>query len=61
METLIGIGKFVMDHGNEILVAVEGMLMGVIGICLLIPGDQPEKALQAIVDFLKKFSKKPNS
>lgn len=31
---------------------------GVIGIAMIIPGEQPEKALQSVVDFLKKFSKK---
>lgn len=34
------------------------IISGLIGIALLIPGDQPEKALQAALDFLKKFSKK---
>jgi hypothetical protein len=34
------------------------ILTGLIGICLMIPGDQPEKALQAVLDFIKKFSKK---
>lgn len=28
-----------------------------IGIFMLIPGDQPEKFLQGVVDFLKKFSR----
>lgn len=34
------------------------ILTGIIGISLIIPGDQPEKALQAVLDFIKKFSKK---
>lgn len=34
------------------------ILAGLIGICLIIPGEQPEKALQKALDFLKKFSKK---
>lgn len=38
--------------------AVTALLTAVIAICQLIPGDQPEKTLQGIVDFLSKFSKK---
>lgn len=37
---------------------VEALLLAVVAIALMIPGEQPEKALQSIVDFLKKFSKK---
>lgn len=40
------------------LAAIVGVLTAVIGLCMLIPGDQPEKALQKVVDFLAKFSKK---
>lgn len=41
-----------------ILSSVVGLLSSVIAISLLIPGEQPEKALQKALDFLKKFSKK---
>lgn len=34
------------------------VLTGLIGLSMLIPGDQPEKALQSILDVIKKFSKK---
>lgn len=51
--------NFVMENYQAILSAVTGVLSGVIGIALLIPGDQPEKALQGVVDFIAKFSKKP--
>jgi hypothetical protein len=37
---------------------VVALLSAIIAICMLIPGDQPEKALKAIVDFIAKFSKK---
>lgn len=36
-----------------------GLLTAVIAIALVIPGEQPEKFLQSVVDFLAKFSKKP--
>lgn len=34
------------------------LMAAIIAIALVIPGEQPEKFLQAAVDFLKKFSKK---
>ena len=39
---------------GQLVVALSALL----AIFLIIPGEQPDKALQAIVDFLKKFSKK---
>lgn len=59
MNTLISIVKFVADNYQAIITGVVATLTGVISLCMLIPGDQPEKALQAIVDFLSKFSRKP--
>lgn len=58
MEKVIEAGQWLVLHGPDILGAVSALLSGVIAISLLIPGDQPEKALQSAVDFLKKFSKK---
>jgi hypothetical protein len=38
--------------------AATALLTAVIAVASLIPGDQPEKSLQSIVDVLSKFSKK---
>jgi len=38
--------------------ALVALLSAVIAIASLIPGDQPEKFLQSVVDVLSKFSKK---
>ena len=38
--------------------AITALLTAVIAIAQLIPGDQPEKFLQGVVDFLAKFSRK---
>jgi hypothetical protein len=51
--------NFVMQNGPQIVSAVIAVLTALIAIAMLIPGDQPEKQLQAIVDFLAKFSAKP--
>lgn len=64
--------QFVMDHFNDVMAALATLLMGIISIfqaliviCMLIPGEQPEKFLQGGisflqkgVDFIKRFSRK---
>ena len=58
MEKIIELVKAAIEMGPSIISAVMALLSGVIAIALLIPGEQPEKALQGVVEFLKKFSKK---
>lgn len=58
MDTLMIIFNFIMTNYPAILSGVTAVLTGVIAISMIIPGEQPEKALQGIVDFLSKFSKK---
>lgn len=48
----------IIAKAQDVAGLVSMVLTGLIGICLLIPGEQPEKALQAVLDFIKKFSKK---
>lgn len=38
--------------------AITALIGAIIAIAQLIPGDQPEKTLQAVLDFLSKFSRK---
>ena len=38
--------------------AINALLVGGIAIGMLLPGVEPERSLQAVVDFLAKFSKK---
>lgn len=58
MQTFLEIIGFMTQNFQAILSALIAILMGVIAIALIIPGEQPEKALQGFVDFLTKFSKK---
>ena len=58
MENLPSALAFIVTHHQEILMAVMSLLTGIIAIAMLIPGEQPEKTLQKIVDFISKFSKK---
>lgn len=40
------------------LTALIGVLTALIGLFMLVPGEEPEKTLQKVVDFVTKFSKK---
>jgi hypothetical protein len=48
----------IIEVAQDVISSLVLVLTGLIGISLLIPGEQPEKALQAVLDFIKKFSKK---
>lgn len=50
--------SFLLLHWMELLLGIIALLHAAIALALIIPGDQPEKFLQSIVDFLEKFSKK---
>ena len=45
-------------NGPALLGAVVAALAALTALFMLVPGDQPEKALQSAVDFLKRFSNK---
>jgi phage-related protein len=61
METILGLVSFLTNNLGQIaalivalLVALVAVLHALIAIFALIPGAQPEKAMQAIVDVLQK-------
>jgi hypothetical protein len=58
MNELMAIVQIVIEKGPGIVAAVVGVLSALIALFMLIPGEQPEKALQAVVNLLAKFSKK---
>jgi hypothetical protein len=58
MAKVIELVKLAIEHGPEIISAIVALLSGAIAVSLLIPGEQPEKALKAIVAVLEKISKK---
>lgn len=55
---MLNVLNFIALNYQTLLAAAIMILTGIITISLVIPGDQPEKALQGVVDFLSKFSKK---
>jgi hypothetical protein len=58
MEKILEAGAWLAAHGPDVVSALVAVLSGVIGISLLIPGEQPEAALQKTVAWLSKFSRK---
>jgi hypothetical protein len=50
--------NWILNHWLEVVGALAAVCTGLIPVFQLIPGEQPEKTLQAIVDFIAKFSKK---
>ena len=58
MQTVLDIGKWLLANWAILLAALVGLLNAAIAVALIIPGPQPEKALQSVVDFLERFSKK---
>jgi len=59
MEQVVKILGLIVEHGPAVVSAVVGVLTALIGLFMLIPGEQPEKALKAVVDVIAKFSRKP--
>lgn len=49
---------WLLANWQNVLAALNALLLGVIAICVMIPGEQPEKFLQGVVDFIAKFSRK---
>lgn len=58
MEKVLEVLNWIVASGPNLVSALAGVLSAVIALCLLIPGEQPEKFLQGVVDFLGKFSRK---
>lgn len=61
IEQLLAVIQAILAAAPVILGAVSSLLLSLIAIFALIPGDQPEKALQALVDAIAKISNKPKS
>lgn len=58
MQSILNGVSWVSTNGPAVVAALNGLLAAAIAVALLIPGEQPEKALKGLADFLSKFSKK---
>jgi hypothetical protein len=59
--TLTNIVTAIMSNSDALIASAIALVGTLIVIAMAIPGDQPEKALQGIVNFLSKYSKKPKA
>jgi hypothetical protein len=50
--------NWILLNGMNMLSAVIAVLTSLVVLCMMIPGEQPEKFLQSVVDLLTKFSRK---
>lgn len=48
----------IVEVAYQILSAIIALCLAMIALFMMIPGNQPEKALQSFVDFIQKFSRK---
>ena len=55
---LMVIIQYVLGNGGDIIGALSLLISALIAISLLIPGEQPEKALQVVLGIIKRFSRK---
>lgn len=58
MENFKNVIMFVVSNYELILAAISMILSGIIMIAILIPGPQPEKFLQGVVNLIAKISVK---
>jgi hypothetical protein len=58
METLLSIFKFIGANWDGLLGTITAIFVALIAFFQIIPGDQPEKTLYKIVEFIKKWSRK---
>lgn len=58
MEHAMEVLKMIMENAPMYIAAINALLVAIIAVAVLIPGEQPEKALQKVVDFLAKISRK---
>jgi len=59
MEKVLPVLNWIVSNGPVVLGYIGAALSALIAIFMMVPGDQPEKAMQGIVAFISKFSKKP--
>ena len=58
MQAIIDIILEIFKNAEAYIAAISAVVVGLIGLFLLIPGEQPEKFLQVVLDWIKKLSRK---
>lgn len=57
-QNILVTGTWLVENYTTILTGLDAVLAGLISIFLVIPGPEPERTLQKVLDFIRKFSKK---
>jgi len=58
MGTIIEVGKWLLANWQVLLGSISAVFVALVALFSIIPGDQPDKTLKAIVAWLSKFSVK---
>lgn len=54
----MGVLKFLMNHKKKMMAVLIALVLGALSVFKLIPGDNPDMALEKAADFLKKVDEK---
>jgi len=58
MQVVLDSVKWVVENGPKVVMSLDAVLLALVALFMLVPGEQPEKAIKSVADFLAKFSKK---
>ena len=61
MEKVIFFLQWLLVNYQAVITALVAVISALIALFILIPGEQPEKFLQSCIEFLGKWSRKPES
>lgn len=58
MQAVVDVVMWLVGHYDAIILNLLAILGALLAFFMVIPGEQPDRALQSVVDFIKRFSKK---
>lgn len=59
IDLMFDIGRYIYGNWDIMIASATLIVNGLIGLALIIPGDEPERTLSRIVSGLGKLSRKP--
>jgi len=58
MAQVLAVFQWILANYSMLIAAINAVVLALIALFMIIPGEQPEKFFQGVADFLAKFSKK---
>lgn len=58
MNSILDLVHGLLGNWDSLLGKASAIVAALLSIAMIIPGDQPDKVLQSLLDFIKKYSKK---